>query len=121
MPIARKLAVTIGIGNQQGTQFHEIEAVVDPGSTFTTAPRTLLQDLGVPVARRVPVRLVSGRVARVDLGWTTVRLEGQAFPTQVIFAGEDEPGLLGDVTLAEALLAVDPVARRLLPVDADRL
>ena len=116
-----KLTVTIGIGNQQGTQFHDIEAVVDPGSMFTTAPRALLQDLGVPVARQATIRLASGRVARVDLGWTIVRLEGQVFPAQVIFAGEDEASLVGNVTLAVALLAVDPVERRLVPVDAEQL
>ena len=50
-----------------------------------------------------------------------VRLQGQTFPTRGTFAENREPSLLGMVTLGEALLAVDPVAQRLLPVDADRL
>ena len=57
----------------------------------------------------------------MDIGWTMVRLEGQVFPTQVTFADEGEPSLLGAVTLRGALLAVDPAGQRLIPVDADRL
>ena len=41
-----------------------------------------------------------------------IRLEGQEFPTPVIFAVAGEPTLLGVVTLEDALLAVAPVAGR---------
>ena len=57
----------------------------------------------------------------VDIGWTVVRLEDQIFTTQVTFAEENEPSLLGVVTLEDALLAVDPVGQRLVPVEAERL
>ena len=57
----------------------------------------------------------------VDIGWTVVRLEDQIFATQVTFAEENEPSLLGVVTLEDALLAVDPVGQRLAPVEAERL
>ena len=45
----------------------------------------------------------------LDIGWTVVRLEDQTFATQVTFAEENEPSLLGVVTLEDALLVVDPV------------
>ena len=67
-----KLVVTIGIGDQQGRQFEDLEVTVDTGSTFTAVPRALLQRLEV-------------------------------------------------VTLEDALLAVDPVGQRLVPVEAERL
>jgi hypothetical protein len=57
----------------------------------------------------------------LDIGWTVVRLEDQTFATQVTFAEENEPSLLGVVTLEDALLAVDPVGQRLVPVEAERL
>lgn len=50
-----------------------------------------------------------------------VRLEGQEFPTPVIFTEAAEPILPGVVTLEETLLAVDPVAGRLVPANALRL
>ena len=40
-----KLVVTIGVGDQQGGQFEDLEVTVDTGSTFTAVPRTLLQML----------------------------------------------------------------------------
>ena len=46
-----KLVVTIGVGDQQGRQFEDLEVTVDTGSTFTAVPRALLQRLGVPVRR----------------------------------------------------------------------
>ena len=116
-----KLTVTIGVGDQQGRRFEDIEVIVDTGSTFTALPRILLQNLGVPVERSARSRLADGCTDMVDIGWTMVRLQDQTFPTRVTFAEENEPTLLGVVTLEEALLAVDPVGQRLLPVDADRL
>ena len=116
-----KLIVTIGVGNQHGTRFEDIEVTVDTAATFTAIPRALLQDLEVPVARPARSRLADGSTAPVDIGWTMIRLEGQTFPTRVAFAEENQPSLLGVVTLEEALLAVDPVGQQLAPVEAMRL
>ena len=116
-----KLVVTIGVGDQQGRQFEDLEVTVDTGSTFTAVPRALLQRLGVPVRRSARSRLADGSSVPVDIGWTVVRLEDQTFATQVTFAEENQPSLLGVVTLEDALLAVDPVGQRLVPVEAERL
>ena len=116
-----KLMVTIGVGNQQGRRFEDLDVIVDTGSTFTAVPRTLLEKLGVPVRRTAPSRLADGRTVPVNIGWTVVRVEGQVFATQVTFAEENEPPLLGVVTLEDALLAVDPAGQRLIPVEAERL
>lgn len=107
-----KLILNIGVEDQQGNRFQDVQV---------TVPRRLLESLDVPVARQATSRMVDGRTTTVDVGWTIVRLQDQVLPTQVIFAEENEPSLLGVVTLGEALLAVDPVRQRLIPVDADRL
>ena len=116
-----KLTVTIGVGNQQGGQLEDLEVIVDTGSIFTAVPRPLLEKLGVPVRRTAQSRMADGRSVPVDIGWTVVRVQDQVFATQVTFAEENEPALLGVVTLEDALLAVDPVGQRLIPVEADRL
>ena len=119
--------VTIGVGDPQGRQFLDLEVTVDTGSTFTAVPRELLQRLGVPVERSAQSELADGRVAPVDarspvdVGRTLIRLEGKEFPTPVIFGDEGEPNLLGVIALEDTLLAVDPVARRLIPVNLLRL
>ena len=82
--------------------------------------RTLLERLGVPVERTVQSELADGRTVPTDVGRTFIRLEGQEFPTPVIFGEEGEPSLLGVITLEDALLAVDPHNERLVPVNAHR-
>ena len=106
-----KLRVTIGVGDQQGQQFEDIEVIVDTGSTFTALPAAMLQELGVMVEHTAEARLADGRTTPVQIGHTTIRLEGRTFPTPVIFAQDNEPSLLG----------VDPVSQRLIPVIEDRL
>ena len=110
------VTVTIEVGDPQGRNFQEVELTVDTGSTFTALPANMLRDLGVSVDETVPSDLADGSTAPADIGWTMVRLAGKTFPTNVIFAAEDEPSLLGVVTLEQALLAVDPVHNRLVPV-----
>ena len=112
--------VSIEVGNPQGRDFREIELTVDTGSTFTALPATMLHELGVTVQDNVPSDLADGSTTPVDIGWTMVKVEGKTFPTNVIFAGENEPALLGVVTLEQALLAVDPVHGRLVPVNVRR-
>ena len=112
--------ITIAVGDPQGRTFEDLEVTVDTGSTFTAVPRELLQRLGVPVMRSVQSELADGSYAPVDMGETVIRLEGQQFHTPVIFAEEGEPSLLGVVTLEEAVLAVDPVAQRLVPTNVLR-
>ncbi len=116
-----RLTVTIAVGDQQGSRFENIEVTVDTGSTFTAVPRSILQELGIPVARTANSRLADGTTVPVDIGWAMITIEDITFPTQVIFAQEGHPNLLGVVTLEQALLAVDPVNQKLIPVDADRL
>ena len=113
--------VTIAVGTPQGRLFEDLEVIVDTGSTYTAVPRELLRRLGVPVERSLPSETADGRVVPVDVGRTTIRLEGLEFPTPVIFAEEGEPSLLGVVTLEEAALAVDPLAGRLIPANLLRL
>ena len=105
----------------RGHNFQALELIVDTESTFTALPGEMLRSLGVPVDRSVQAELADGTSETVQVEQTMVRLEGTQFTTQVIFATEGEPSLLGVVTLEQALLAVDPVSGRLVPVNALRL
>ncbi len=115
------VTLTIEVGDLRGEQFETVDVLVDTGSTFTAVPGDLLRRLGVPVQRTAQSELADGTVAPVEVGKTMIRLEGQQFTTPVIFGKEGEPSLLGVMALEEALLAVDPVGRRLVPVNLLRL
>ena len=114
------VTATIEVGDPQGRNFQEVELEVDTGSTYTALPRRMLESLGVPVDASVPARLADGSHQMLQIGETRIRLGGREFTTIVIFAEEEEPSLLGVITLEEALLAVDPVHNELIPVEAKR-
>ena len=107
--------VTIGVRDPLGQTFEDIELTVATGSNYTAVPRAMLDRLKVPVNESVPYQMADGRTVMVDVGETTIRLEGKQFHTPVIFAEEGAPSLLGVISLEEARLAVDPLARRLIP------
>ena len=110
--------ITIEIGDQSGANFQEVEALVDAGTTFTKVPWPILEALDVPADRTYTAMLADGRRVERELGWATIRLEGQQFPTPVAFGEEGEPAFLGAMALEHALLAVDPHGQQLVPVDA---
>ena len=107
--------LTIQVGDPQGLQFEELDVIAGTRSTYTAVPRATLERLGVPVERSLPSETADGRIVPVDVGQTIIRLQGLEFHTQVIFAEPEEPSLLGTVTLEEAVLALDPVTKRLIP------
>ena len=62
--------------------------------------------------------LADGSRAERTRGRAVIRLEGKEFPTPVTFGEDGEESLLGAMALEDAILAVDPHSRRLIPVDA---
>ncbi|MBI3628723.1 MAG: hypothetical protein HY217_03925 [Candidatus Rokubacteria bacterium] len=60
--------------------------------------------------------MADGRGEEWPLGVAGLDLEGQEGPTFCLIGPNGGPALLGAVTLEEFALAVDPVAKRLVPV-----
>jgi len=113
--------VPIEIGDLTGSRFERVEAIVDTGSTFTAAPRELLERLGIRPVRRQRFRIASGEVIESDVGDALLRVQGVQGTSPVIFNEPGEPTLLGAVTLESLLLGVDPVAQRLFPIEGLRV
>ena len=107
---------TIEVGDPLGQNFQELGMEVDTGSNYSALPREMLQALGVPVEASVQSRLANGSLEMIEVGETKIRLGGREFTTPVIFAEKGEPSLLGVMALEHALLAVDPVNKKLIPV-----
>jgi len=94
----------------------EVELFVDTGATLTVLPRPLAERLELKAARSQRVVIAGGQrdvwpVAEVRLG-----LNGDETTTPC-FIAPDGPPLLGAVALESLFLAVDPVGKRLIPVE----
>ena len=110
--------ITVEIGDPSGQQFEPVEMLVDTGATFTKAPRELLERLGVALESTYTAELADGSRVERTRGRTIIRLQGKEFPTSVTFGDDGELSLLGAMALEDAMLAVDPHSKRLIPVNA---
>lgn len=115
------VSVLLQIGDLAGTRFEEVEAMVDTGSSFTSAPREVLERLGIRPSRRQRFRIANGDVVESDVGDAKVRVAGLEGVSPVIFNNPGEPILLGAVTLEALLLGVDPIGERLVPIEGLRI
>lgn len=109
-------SVRVEVGDPRGERFEPVEALVDTGASYTSAPASLLSRLGLVPHERRPFLLADGRTVERDVGRTWLRIDGRTEMTLVVFGGEDTQPLLGAVTLEEFGLGIDPVKQRLISV-----
>ena len=110
---------TIEVGDRDRRRFLAVEALADSESTFTWIPRPTLQEMEHSPRFRIPLRPADGRLVECDAtDGGPIRINGAVREVVCLFAEEGQQPLLGATTLENHLLAVDPVARRLVPMDA---
>jgi len=93
-----------------------VELVVDTGATLLVVPRSLAERLDLVARRSQSVLIAGGRRAVWPVADARLALDGPDVTTPCFIAPEGPP-LLGAVALESLFLAVDPVAKRLIPVD----
>jgi predicted aspartyl protease len=96
-------------------QTEALELLVDTGATFLVVPRTLAERLALRPPRTCPLQIAGGREDTWPLAEVRLAIDGIEVTTPCVIAPDDPP-LLGAVALESLLLAVDPVAKRLVPV-----
>jgi clan AA aspartic protease len=110
-------SVPIVLTGQAGDESERFDALVDTGATNTVVPADVLERLGVKPYRSSVFELADGRELELDIGRAWVQVDGQREFTQVVFGPEGTEAILGAITLEEMNLAVDPVGKRLVPVN----
>ena len=108
--------VPLQVGNPDNGLVQTVEALVDTGATFSMMPSSLLEELGIEPVRSVTFRIASGEAVEYPTGVASFAAEGLDEVARVIFGPEDHY-LMGATTLEDLLLVVDPVGRRLVPVE----
>jgi predicted aspartyl protease len=94
----------------------EVDLLVDTGATLLTLPQELADRLGVVPTRRQRVVIPGGRREVWPVGEVHLELNGLTVTTPCFIAPSGPP-LLGAVALESLFLAVDPVAKKLVPVE----
>ena len=107
---------TIQIEIADRDRWATMDALVDTGASITSAPASVLQDLGVEPAAQQIFQFAQGETRQMDIGYARLRFEGKEIITPVLFNDEGSPPLLGAMALENAFMDVDPVAKRLMPV-----
>ena len=113
--------VTFHAGDLSRSRWEQFDALVDTGSSFSVAPRPLLEALGVQPVGKVPCTLADGSVVYSDIGEARTRIGDTDRVDLVIFGEQGEPSLLGAHTLEAHLLGVDPHNKRLIPINGLRM
>ena len=94
----------------------DVELLVDTGATLLVVPRALAERLELVARRSQPVLIAGGQRVEWPVAEVSLSLDGSSVTTPC-FIAPDGPALLGAVALESLFLAVDPVAKRLIPVD----
>jgi clan AA aspartic protease len=113
MPDMGHFSVPVRVTGPTGRS-EEVELFVDTGATLVILPQWLAEQLELVVKYRKPVLLAGGGEETWPVAEVRVAIGGEEVPT-FCFIAPDGPALLGVVALESLLLAVDPVARRLVP------
>jgi clan AA aspartic protease len=93
-------------------------ALVDTGASYLSLPRNVLERLGYRPRDAQRVVFARGRTAVWPVTEVKVLLEGRERTVIAFMAEPGAPVLIGAQTLETFGLGVDPLARRLVPVDA---
>ena len=77
----------------------ELEALVDPGATFTKVPKEMADSLGLKFRYGTGAELADGRRVKRGLAGAEVELEGVRRSLLVAIGEEGERALIGHTTL----------------------
>ena len=94
-----------------------MEALVDTGAAYSVVPRAVLESLGCRPVHTQRVVLTDSRTEEWSLTQIDVECEGRRTTTPLLMGPATGPVLLGATTLEELGLGIDPLNRRLVPVD----
>jgi predicted aspartyl protease len=90
------------------------DLLVDTGATLVVVPRPLADRLELVIRRQQQVVLAGGAEASWPVAEVGLAIDGQEVTTPC-FISPGGPALLGAVALESLFLAVDPIAKRLVP------
>ena len=90
------------------------DALVDTGATTLSAPRRVIDALGLKPTRMRNARTSAGVVSVQIYGTVRLTIQGRDCPSDVVELPDDGPALIGQIPLALLDFVVDPGRQRLI-------
>ncbi len=106
--------VEFEIADPKGERWEKLEGTVGTKAANAWVPQSLLEQLGVPIEKRVSLRHTDGRLIKRDVGQTQVRIGDKSVTTTVVFGEKRDPVLVGSETLRELKLEADLAKEKLV-------
>jgi len=99
------------------TKLRDIELLVDSGALFTAIPCTLLEELALePIARR-RLKVFGGAIVERDTGVIVIEYGAARAGVPVVFGEREDLPILGVTALESLGYQLDPVTKKLKPVE----
>jgi len=108
--------VKIKISSLKNSHWEEVETLVDTGATYSTIPCEILEKLGIEKVDKIHLKFANGKIEERAVGFAFIEVANKLTPERVIFGEKEDAIVLGLITLESCGLAVDPVNRKLVPL-----
>ena len=115
-------STTVRVGNPDGGDTFEVEALVDTGASLSMFPASMLDRLRIPRRSQVIGTLADGSEVSYWRGQALIGIEGREEICPALFGPEgDDASVVGSTTLHILMFKVDPVHEVLEPTTRVRL
>jgi aspartyl protease family protein len=95
----------------------EVEVLVDSGALFTSIPRSILERLGLKPVARQRLRVYGGGIVERDVGGAIVEYGERRALVPIVFGEPEDVPVLGATALESLGYQVDPVSKKLKPIE----
>jgi predicted aspartyl protease len=109
--------IKIRVYSMDLTRWEDVEVLVDSGALFTSIPRSTLEKLGLKPIARQKFRVYGGGVVERDVGGAAVEYGERRAIVPVVFGEPKDLPVLGATTLESLGYQLDPISKRLKPVE----
>lgn len=96
----------------------ELEGLVDTGALYSQVPANLVEQIGIQHSGVRTVHYADGTKDNVPVAKADITVNGSEAATMVLCSKPDALILLGAITLEGLGLGVDPIHKRLIPIEA---
>jgi len=110
--------VTVKVANPSiSKKPEEVDLLVDSRAIFTSIPAQILRKLELKPIDRDKLKVYGGAIIEREIGWALIEYGGKRRVVPVIFGEKEDTAVLGATSLESLGYQVDPVTKKLKPIE----